>query len=681
MDPAVHASWNFGWISCLRRVGHGLLLVLAALVFTAAIALAQNGSVASDTAPGAGPQVPSEGGISVGGVSQYAVATGSPRDVISSFQRLSAEFKTAMDTYKVTRDRNTVEQIARVLDQWIALIDLSKVPEATRREVGAETAAYLLDIFNRVPLPALKDVPDATAFPSGSPASYLIPNTPFRIVRLDSGPRQGEFLFSENTVTSAPQFYNAVIDLPDRSAQPGASWISKFRQLTGPLVPAALPDMVPGNLKQPVLGTPIWKIAAVVVLTLLAALLVYLWGRLAALPTRGGLVGDRWRLLSDPLAMLMAGLGLRYFIYHQIIVAGAFAEATYATLTLVIFLALAWGFWLLVLAIFETAIGRSTLSAQAFDAHMLRLIARILGLIGATMIFAYGAQDIGLPVFSLLAGLGIGGLAIALAIRPTLENLIGGFILYMDKPIRVGDFCTFGGTSGTVENIGIRSTQVRANDRTLITVPNAQFADMQIVNWAQCDRMLINQTIGLRYETDEDQLRYVIVKLREMLIGHPRIDSETVRVRFSDFGASSLDVSIRVYAVTREWNDFFAIKEDIQFRIMTIVEKSGTGFAFPSQTLYMGRDDGLDAASVEKARSEVSAWRRMRQLPFPNFAESRMEQLVGKVRYPPPGSPDFNATPDELETAGGEPLSAEPLQEESEPLSQDQDAANDTTRR
>ncbi len=267
---------------------------------------------------------------------------------------------------------------------------------------------------------------------------------------------------------------------------------------------------------------------------------------------------------------------------------------------------------------------------------MLRLIARIIGFIGGVIILAYGAQDIGLPVFSLLAGLGIGGIAIALAIRPTLENLIGGFILFLDRPIRVGDLCTFGEHTGTVESIGVRSIQIRPFDRTMITVPNAQFADMQIVNWARCDRMLIQQTIGLRYETDEDQLRYLIVKLREMLIGHPRIDSDTVRVRFSDYGSSSLDVSIRIYALTREFNDFFAIKEDVLFRIKTIVEQSGTGFAFPSQTVYMGKDEGVNADLGEKAKQEVSAWRRTGQLPFPNFAEARLKQLYDRLSYPPP---------------------------------------------
>jgi MscS family membrane protein len=376
------------------------------------------------------------------------------------------------------------------------------------------------------------------------------------------------------------------------------------------------------------------------------------------------------------LASLLAVFGLQYIFAGQIVVVGQFAEVVYTTVTLVVYLTMAWAFWVFVLAAFETGIRRRDLPEHNFNADMLRLIAMIIGVIGGIIILAYGAQNIGLPVFSLLAGLGIGGLAIALAIRPTLENLIGGFILYLDKPIRVGDFCTFGDRSGTVESIGVRSTKLRALDRTLITVPNAQFADMQIVNWAQCDRMLINQTLGLRYETDVDQLRYLVVKLREMLHGHPRIDRDTVRVRFADYGASSLDVDIRFYAMTREWNDFYAIKEDVLFRIKTIVEQSGTGFAFPSQTLYMSKDDGLDADLGEKAKQQVSAWRRTGRLPFPNFTESRLKQLYGRLSYPPPGSPEFNATAEELADARSEPLSAEPLQDGSEPPAEEKETSN-----
>ena len=287
------------------------------------------------------------------------------------------------------------------------------------------------------------------------------------------------------------------------------------------------------------------------------------------------------------------------------------------------------------------------------------------------VIIAFGGQTIGLPIMSVLAGLGIGGLAVALALRPTLENLVGGVMLYIDRPVRVGDFCSFGGERGTVEGIGVRSTRIRALDRILITVPNAQFADMQIVNWAECDQMLINETIGLRYETEPDQLRYVLAQLRRMLHAHPRIDSATVRVRFTGYGDSALNVNIRVLADTREWNDFFAIREDILLRVYDIVTAAGSGFAFPSRTLYMARDTGLDAESTEEAKATVAGWRKNRKLPFPSLEREEIERLKGTLDYPPYGSP--KAGTESLDTTEA----AEHLSRNPDPVGEDEEEAPD----
>lgn len=263
-----------------------------------------------------------------------------------------------------------------------------------------------------------------------------------------------------------------------------------------------------------------------------------------------------------------------------------------------------------------------------------------------------------------------------LAIRPTLENLIGGLVLYLDKPVRVGDFCSFGDKMATVEAIGVRSTQLWARDRTLISVPNAQFVDMEIVNWAECDEMLINETIGVRYETTSDQLRYLLATMRRMLHAHPRINSQTVRVRFCGYGDSALNINVRVYAKTQEWNDFFAIREDIFLRVYDLVAEARTGFAFPSPTVYMGKDDGLDEEVAKKASQNVQEWRRSGRLPFPQFSARQLEKLEDTLDYPPRGSPE--AGHEEVASdAPQERLSAEPAApERQEEESPKEEAAN-----
>jgi MscS family membrane protein len=392
--------------------------------------------------------------------------------------------------------------------------------------------------------------------------------------------------------------------------------------------------------------------------------LLVLWNRITNLGTPQNRVTRGLRRLLTPVAIILVVEYLQPFFDLEIIVAGEFAQFVNIIERLVIFVSAVWALWLVAITFFEWIILSPAIPDDSLDANLLRLSARVIGFIGGVVILAVGAQNLGLPVLSLVAGLGIGGLAVALAIRPTLENLIGGAILYADRPVRVGDFCSFGTRSGFVENIGVRSTQVRALDRTLISIPNATFADMEIVNWAKCDRMLILNTIGLRYETAPDQLRYVLARLREMFLAHPKIDHDTVRVRFFGYGDSSLDIEIRVYALTREFNEFYAIREDTFLRVNEIVNESGTGFAFPSRTVYMGSDEGLDKERSDAAVEEVQSWRRDRRLPFPRMSPRRAEEITGTLDYPPRGSPDTDASLGQATEEAPEPLSAQPEVEE-----------------
>ena len=135
-------------------------------------------------------------------------------------------------------------------------------------------------------------------------------------------------------------------------------------------------------------------------------------------------------------------------------------------------------------------------------------------------------------------------------------------------------------------------------------------------------------------------MRYVLTKLREMFTAHPKIDIDSLRIRFVGFGASSQDIEIRVYAKTLNWSEFYAIQEDCLLRVAEIVEESGTSFAFPSQTLYMGRDDGIDQDRSTASMQEVENWRRSWRLPFPFMAPERRERLADTLEYPPRGSPD-----------------------------------------
>jgi MscS family membrane protein len=592
------------------------------------------------------------------------IRTDSPRATLTSFLRLRDELEQTLRSYRLHKSRELAEKVHVINSQFHELLDLSSVPQSLRDEIGVETTAYLLDILGRVELPNLESVPDEDAFDDGvSPAKWRIPDTPIWIVQADKGAREGEFLFSESTVMVAPRFYQGIKDLPLQTSLPIISWHRAMRQFTGPVIPAAVLRIVPQSLRDLWLDTPRWKVIAVVLLNALATLLLFLFHRAINRRETENRVGFLLRRALTPLAILVVVWSLKDFIDNQIFVSGAFSAVVVDMATILINAGAVWLLWLVMLAIFERIIQARGIPEDSFDAHLWRIGARTIGTAASVVIIGNAAQELGLPLYSVVAGLGIGGLAVALAIRPTLENLIGGIVLYLDQPVRVGDLCSFGDQTGFVETIGVRSTKIRALDRTLITIPNAALADMQLINWAKCDRMLINTTIGLRYETEDDQLRYVLVKFREMLHAHPKIHSESVRVRFAGFGQSSLDIGVRIYALTRDFNEYHAIREDVLLRMSEIVKASGSSFAFPSQTLYMGRDDGLDNERGETAAREVESWRKAGKLPFPRLAADRIEQLEGTLDYPPRGSVEAGTFESQVwETSEG--LSTKPEEEE-----------------
>jgi len=229
-------------------------------------------------------------------------------------------------------------------------------------------------------------------------------------------------------------------------------------------------------------------------------------------------------------------------------------------------------------------------------------------------------------------GLGFG-------LQDIFANFFSGLVLLFERPMRVGDFCRFGDQVGTVESIGLRTTKVRGLDRTIINVPNADFSKKELVNYAKRDRMLLKTTIGLRYETTDDQLRYVLAKIRELLLSHPKITDDPARVRFVGYGDYALNIEIFAYGVAKDWGEFLGIQEDVLLRIMRIVEESGTGFAFPSQTTYLARDEGMDAERTAAAEAQVQAWRSEHRLPFPDFSERQRRRFRDTLDYPPAGSP------------------------------------------
>ena len=175
-------------------------------------------------------------------------------------------------------------------------------------------------------------------------------------------------------------------------------------------------------------------------------------------------------------------------------------------------------------------------------------------------------------------------------------------------------------------------------ERTELSIPNGSLATMNVENLSRRDKILFNTKLGLRYETSPDQMRYVLVQVRRLLYEHPKVETEGARSRFVSFDVSALTMEIFCYVLTRDDDEFLAIREDILLRIMDIVDAAGSGFAFPSQTVYLGRDSGIDKQKAETAAQEVQKWRDEHQLPFPDFTPADISEISNSLPYPQPGS-------------------------------------------
>jgi MscS family membrane protein len=506
-----------------------------------------------------------------------------------------------------------------------AAADFLQMSAAHRQSQGAEFAEHLKVLMDRSFVGSIRRI---STSPEGSPESgtpdqqtvgvfsYGDTDVPVVLVRV-SDPTYGKiWLFSAETLSKVPELYD---------------------NLEAHQVESKLPQ---GLVRNTFLGMPAWQwlalLAAVPValaigwaIVLLLAIPRNLWLKFTKRPNL-----QSYRQLSRSLLVTFSALAHR-------IITGYFGLPLlprlyyYRTIGVVIVISFFWfvmrvtGLTMQRLRIRAVSSGRTgTGTLMVLGERLLKAFILILAALAALAI-------LGFNLTTLLAGLGIGGIAIAFAAQKTLENLFGGVSVLADEVIRVGDSCRFGDRVGTVEDISLRSTRIRTNERTELSIPNGALATMNLENFTRRDKILFNPTFGIRYETSADQLRYLLAEVRRLLYQHPKVESDTARVRLANFDASALSIEIFSYVLTRDFAEFTGIREDLLLRIMEIVTNSGSTFAYP---VYFARDLAINPEKAAAAEQQVQQWRDQRTLPFPDYPPAEKSALRGSIVYPPPES-------------------------------------------
>lgn len=384
-------------------------------------------------------------------------------------------------------------------------------------------------------------------------------SSPVVMIRVAEGGQQ-VWLLSRETVELAPQ---------------------QFSEFGFPGVEGILPRVL---IDRHFWSMPVWVLLAILIALPVAMGLA--WG-LVWLFARW--VPERWEVSRRPNlpAVLFVGLVLHNFASR--LLGLPLVYRVWYTRVLVVLWLMLW-VWVIFNVIgyadrrIREYLTANNLSSTQSILQLGRRLVQMLVLVGAVLI---GLKSFGYDITAALAGLGIGGIAIAFAAQKTLENVFGGLSLLSDQSIRVGDSCQFATTVGTVEDIGLRATRFRTVQRSVLYIPNGQLATMNIENLGQRDRILFKHVIGVKYGMESGGMRGLLDELRALLEHDERVSAEGRRVQFLKFGTYSLDIELFAYVLTSDHAEFLKIQEELLLRVMEIVKKHDSDFAFPSQTLYV----------------------------------------------------------------------------------------------
>jgi MscS family membrane protein len=386
----------------------------------------------------------------------------------------------------------------------------------------------------------------------------------------------------------------------------------EYDSLRFPRIEKSLPRFL---VEQRALAMPLWQWAAIIlyvpvaigiawiiVVLLRQAWKVVLRARHAAPPSPSP---TRW---VNPWVLLFATL-----VHYQFValIGTSILYRQYYGHGIWVLLAFAfyWGLTQVTRAISRRIGSRLMARGHMAERSLVSLVRRVLDVTIFVFVALIVLSSLGVNVTAALAGLGIGGLAIGLGAQKTFENLLGGISILSDKALQVGDSCKIGDQTGTVEDIGLRSTKIRTENRTLVSIPNGTVATATLENFRLRDKILCRQTVRLRYDLSPDHVRYSLERVRDTLREHPKVENSTARVRLLKFSEYSIDVEIYCYILERDYTTFLAIQEDLLLEVMATLDKCGASIALPSQTTIVNQDQWVDPDKAKAAEAAIEKQR------------------------------------------------------------------------
>jgi MscS family membrane protein len=587
----------------------------------------------------------------------------SPRSTLTGFldgvnraYTLVMEINSALkaDPPQITRNEaREAENVARnLMRRAMATLDLSRISPSIRDDFGKESVLQLKEILDRLALPLIDSVPNLamvrsekeriskTTSGNVGQIRWRYPNTAIEIVEIMDGEQKGHFLFSADTVKRLDQLYRRVRHLPYRRdnselareyVSPGKSkgFYEYYISTPGILIPEAtvwgeLIESLPDWFDTMYGDQTVWQWIFLGISLFLGVLfLVTLHGLLLRRPGELSDANRNWRRVLFYLVAAGTSIFLFHIVDDIITITGTALYVSRISLEMLLWLFLSAVVVFLAGALAETIVASPKIDPGGIQASYIRGLFGLLGFFGATAIFVNGLSRLGVSLVPLLTGVGIGGLAIALAARPTIENIIGSFMIFLDKPYQVGQRVNVLGQDGTVESIGLRSTKIRLLSGHLTSIPNEKMAAVEVENIGRRPHIRRLFNITVTYDTPPDKINRALEILRDILAVPAVPEQETTdgteelagvaatnvaeqnvhpneainqpdyppRISFNEFNADSLNILVIYWYHPPVYWDYLDHATWINLQIKERFNAEGIDFAFPTQTLHLAGDE------------------------------------------------------------------------------------------
>jgi MscS family membrane protein len=502
------------------------------------------------------------------------VKTGTPRQSVESFI-------TAMNDYREGMVKNDKSKIKRI-DDAIRTLNLEDVPIILRKEKGRETAILLKEVIDRVFTIDYSKIPDEEEILANPITKYYLNNSEIALHKVEAGERVGAFLFSKETIHLTPEFYDKVSHLPYLNPKTGGAyyqkpWTDKY---------------ISTWMKKYIIGVMIWQWIGLTIVILLGLTLrviaKFILNKLFLLMKDKHTVWDLHIIenIKSPVALLLA-TAVWYFSLKLLRFHGDVLGFFHTLLKITLSIGLVWTLYGLMEVLSEYLKSVASKTESSLDDQLVPLLTKTLKIVVVIFGVLVAIQNIGINVMGVLAGLGLGGLAFALAAKDGIANFFGSLMILLDRPFQVGDSIVVNGSDGIVEEVGFRSTRIRTFYNSVVSIPNAEMMNAKIDNMGKRNYRRLSTKLGLTYDTPTEKVQEFVAGIRKLASEHPLVFKDNMQIFFNDFGSDSLVILVYIFFEVKTWPEELVNREGFLIDIKNLASRIGVEFAFPTQTLHI----------------------------------------------------------------------------------------------